>query len=210
MKRGGVGRPLDMLLRDDIKNRIIQESIRLFNEFGYETVSMRDIAGCLQISPGNLTYHFKKKTDILYAVIDLLAVEHKDNNYSTNVTLAELNTTILNVIQHQKRYVFYYRDITELRKKYPVIAQIQQNYKIEFQTLLHGIFLNFERLGWVKTESQQNQYSDLSVAVLAVMTFWAQLNYEEDNWNMRSVVWSIIRPNLTEEGERQYNKILLS
>lgn len=192
---------------EDTKSKIIQTSIALFNEFGYENVSMRDIAERLKISPGNLTYHFKKKTDILYEIIQLLVLEHKSNHYTAEITLAEFHSTILNVMDHQKRYSFYYRNITELRKKYPWILKLQADYKQEFYNLLTNIFLHFEEQHWLKPGLFKNQYNDLSVAVLAVTTFWSQLNFDEDTWNMSSVVWSILLPNLTEQGILEYQKI---
>lgn len=45
-----------------LRESILETSIQLFNKNGYAAVTMRDIAGALNISPGNLTYHFKKKT----------------------------------------------------------------------------------------------------------------------------------------------------
>ena len=42
---------------------------RLFDRHGYNGVSMRDIAKELDISVGNLTYHFKKKENLLEAIL---------------------------------------------------------------------------------------------------------------------------------------------
>jgi Transcriptional regulator len=165
---------------------------------------MRDIAERLKMSPGNLTYHFKKKNDILYGIIQLLVSEHKNHHYSAEVTLAEFNSTLMSVIEHQKRYAFYYRNITELKKKYPWISKLQMDYKKEFYHLISDIFHYFEACHWIKPESSKNQYNDLSVAVLAVTTFWSQLNFDEKIWNLNSVVWSIILPTLTEKGMSEF------
>lgn len=195
-------------MEESTKDKIIQTSIKLFNEFGYENVSMRDIAENLKMSPGNLTYHFKKKNDILYAIIQLLVAEHNSYHYSAEVTIVEFHSTLLNVIDHQKRYAFYYRNIIELQKKYPWISKLQSDYKDEFYLLIANIFRHFEACHWIKPESSKNQYADLSVAILAVTTFWSQLNREDEIWNMSSVVWSIIIPNMTEKGMLEYRKIV--
>lgn len=49
--------------------RVLNVSSELFNNFGIEAVSLGQIAETMAISPGNLTYHFKKKSDLVAAHI---------------------------------------------------------------------------------------------------------------------------------------------
>lgn len=47
------------------KERILAVALDMFNTQGYHNVSVREIARQLGISPGNLSYHFAQKEDIL-------------------------------------------------------------------------------------------------------------------------------------------------
>ena len=51
------------------RQRVLNKSAELFNSFGIEAVSIGQISEALQISTGNLTYHFKKKSDLVTAHI---------------------------------------------------------------------------------------------------------------------------------------------
>lgn len=49
-------------------DRIIQESLKLFNEQGERSITTNHIAAHLGISPGNLYYHFRNKEEIVYQI----------------------------------------------------------------------------------------------------------------------------------------------
>lgn len=47
------------------QRRVLDMSAELFNRYGIEAVSVGQISEALGISPGNLTYHYKKKADLV-------------------------------------------------------------------------------------------------------------------------------------------------
>jgi AcrR family transcriptional regulator len=199
-------------LTENLKNRIIDKAIELFNENGYEIVTIRHIAGALNISPGNLTYHFKKKVDILDAVIDTMLEDHRRRNYSSDISVQGLNILLTESIAHQKKYSFYFNNIVELAKRYPKIADMQTKTKIYFYNLLREILENFIKNEWIKKEPKSGLYDDLAFALFSIISFWPQQNTLIDDElshskSLISIVWSVLTPNLTEKGLRELNKI---
>ena len=52
------------------KEKIIGTATRLFNNQGYNSINLFELANQLGISRGNLTYHFKDKENLLVAICD--------------------------------------------------------------------------------------------------------------------------------------------
>jgi len=55
--------------KNNTYNQILEKSRVLFNTIGAESVSVNHIAESLNISSGNLTYHFKRKRNIVVALL---------------------------------------------------------------------------------------------------------------------------------------------
>lgn len=60
------------------RSKILAASVELFNRHGVKSVSMEAIAAGVGISRGNLTYHFKRKHDLLHAALGLLEQRLRD------------------------------------------------------------------------------------------------------------------------------------
>jgi len=54
------------------KREIVQEASKQFLEKGYTATSVSMISKALQMSPGNLTYHYPSKEHLLAELVDLL------------------------------------------------------------------------------------------------------------------------------------------
>lgn len=58
-------------MKRDTRRAILDMAKTLFSQQGYNAVSIGEIAGALGISKGNVTYHFKRKEDIMEALLAL-------------------------------------------------------------------------------------------------------------------------------------------
>ena len=112
--------------------RILLVALTLFNERGERNVTAADIALELDMSPGNLYYHFKGKESIVIAlysqmqgyVAGLLSAPLEDptlfeTKHSDNVERSWLFLTV--VFEKMYEYRFIYLNLIDLMQHYPEI-----------------------------------------------------------------------------------------
>lgn len=87
--------------------QILNTSLKLFNERGYYDVGMREIARELNLSPGNVTYHFKKKEDILFALLKKYTEQNTsyyEKYYAESPSIAGFLRLMKNIFHSQYQY----------------------------------------------------------------------------------------------------------
>ena len=108
------------------RERILETSLALFNRFGEPHITTADIADEMNISPGNLYYHFRNKDDIigeLYAayeatVVPLLAVPD-----DPPPGIEDLWFMLHVLFERMREYRFLYRDLDEITSRNRKLAQ---------------------------------------------------------------------------------------
>jgi AcrR family transcriptional regulator len=102
-------------LRVSTADRILEASLRLFNEHGFRNVAALKIAMHLGISPGHLAYHFKTKNDIVLAVFPQLEKEVREAKMPGGAFLpsAAVHHQI-NFARVLWRYRFFFNALTHL------------------------------------------------------------------------------------------------
>lgn len=117
--------------KQDTRTRILLTSLQLFNEFGEPNTTTNDIADETDISPGNLHYHFRRKSDL----IDALLAEFRADARNLLVAPNESNDAIDEfwgfvhlLLETLAAYRFLYRDIETLRTVYPQVAKAQSGF----------------------------------------------------------------------------------
>ena len=88
---------------------IIHNAYALFMQKGFFNVSMREIAGTLGISVGNLTYHFKSKEELAEAAL-LERNRLYPHNLPTPMSIAELHGFFMQRTENAEKDPFYFKN----------------------------------------------------------------------------------------------------
>jgi AcrR family transcriptional regulator len=107
------------------RDRILQTSLLLFNQEGEVPQTAVDISNALEISPGNLYYHFKGKDAIIRTLFGAFEDEMRVilRGSKGGVTSIEDNWVYLYIILEEiYDFRFFYRDLGVLLDRYPDLA----------------------------------------------------------------------------------------
>ncbi|MDR6675046.1 TetR family transcriptional regulator [Xanthomonas sp. GW] len=160
----------------DTRRRILDTALAMFNAQGEPHVTTNHIADELEISPGNLYYHFRNKDDI---------IEHLFARYEERMDAAlELPSARLPglediwlqlhlVFECIWDYRFLYRDLIEILSR-------SRRLRLRFARILRraddstqAVFQGLAQAGAMRATAQE--LGGIATNVLVVATFW--LNY---------------------------------
>jgi AcrR family transcriptional regulator len=153
--------------------RILDESLRLFNEHGEESVTTGDIAGALGISPGNLYYHFRNKEQIvaeLFARLEeRLDIEPRVDGDAAQA-LEDLWLYLHLVLEAIWDFRFFYRNLHGVARRDRRLAgrfnRIAGRKLASIERLCHGL----EAQGALRASGEE--IHALARNVLLVATYW--------------------------------------
>ncbi len=155
-------------------------SLRLFNEFGEPNVTTTVISEEMNISPGNLYYHFRNKDDIVNSIF--VEFERRNRPHVGSNLPADRKPNIEDVWLYLHlmfelvwRYRFFYRDLNDL---------LSRNRKLELQfkkILAHQIMIA-QRLceglrGDHALEANDLEIHALATNMVVVATYWLSYEY---------------------------------
>lgn len=197
------------------RDRILYKSLELFNELGEPNVTTLLISDELDISPGNLYYHFKSKTDILTNLFEWYESEMgallETSNPAPDI---EDQWFFLHLIfEHIEKYQFLYKDIVHVLGQHDNLKQrfykIVQKKKKATLSILKG--LQEQDI----IDASDDEIEALCENIVLTATFW--INYCIVSRNKRLSedmlargvyqVISLVAPLLGKEQRQQLNEL---
>jgi AcrR family transcriptional regulator len=158
------------------RQRILDTSLAMFNAQGEPNVTTNHIADELEISPGNLYYHFRNKDDIIEQLFARYEQRMDEALASPAGRLPELEDIWLQlhlVFECIWDYRFLYRDLVEILSR-------NRRLRLRFARILkraddraHTVMRGLGQAGIMRASADELDAAATNVLVLS--TFW--LNY---------------------------------
>lgn len=197
------------------KEKILQASIRLFNEQGVANTRLQQIADNIGISVGNLAYHFKSKESIVQSVYERLFDDFTIilGNYLNSPNLLDFDSQVSQYFDFFKEYQFYISDLFSLEHPIP---EIREKWQVLMNKMISQIRkrLDFHVKRGDLTNQPQHTYDLLSETIWITLIFWIpQQNLRNQSITKekyKAALWNNIKPYLTEKGIGEFATLIFS
>ena len=196
--------------------KIRNQALILFNDKGVDQVSSLEISQALKISYGNLTYHYKKKDDIVLALYSQMqqelntAINRLVQCIFEETFYLKLVNEIFEIIWD---YRFIYLNINSLMNQFEFIAESEKSYSATRIKILNRAKKYLIQEGYLKPEANNN-YESLIQNLNMILYGWitdAKLLYEGDEAKKIevyvSLFYNVALTHITEKGRKRYQQI---
>jgi AcrR family transcriptional regulator len=200
------------------KDKIIATAIKLFNLHGTKAISTNHIAKEMNISPGNLYYHFRSKNDIIRSISDNFSNELGTVLQIQLDTISEFSDNLTSLFNRffkiQQSYQFLFLEGVHLTKQDHILLDNYTKLRSLIKQGYHELLSNLVNIKLVKKQSLQI-IDDLLDAQWIIMWYWInhivldKKTYDDAQIKKGiKLSFSIIKPQLTSVGKITFDKTL--
>jgi AcrR family transcriptional regulator len=166
------------------KARILKTALNLFNEQGSGNVSTRHIADALDMSPGNLYYHYPHKEAIvqtLFSDLDKTWDKAYDISLDEPLTLARVAEMLEVTFEIVWQYRFFFREMTLLVHNDPTLTKHYRKTAERSKRDTRFVVECAVDAGLLKPLTK-GELEHLTEAILVISSYW--LSFKEMNSTM--------------------------
>jgi len=159
------------------RDRILHTSLLLFNEEGEAKTTTVDIANELDISPGNLYYHFKGKDVIiaeLFGQFEQGLSEILSVPIESSLSVEDNWFYLYVVFEEMYNYRFLYRNLSNLLGRYPELKRRFRRLLKLKRAAIHAVWSTLHRESAVAMD--EDQVDALVDNMVLLLNYW--LNYD--------------------------------
>jgi AcrR family transcriptional regulator len=160
------------------RERILEVSHRLFNDFGEPNVTTSMIGDEMNISPGNLYYHFRNKDEIVNAIFGDFERE-MDNLLATpvrrSISVEDAWLFLHLVFELIWKYRFIYRDLNDLLSRNRIVETHFRRILEDSRGVARRLALGMRESG--ELAAGDGEIEALSENMVLIATYWLSYEY---------------------------------
>ena len=164
-----------MAPRIKTSERIVQNSLELFNQQGERSISTNHIAAHMEISPGNLYYHFPTKQaiiSVLFSEYEALVDSFLRPPQGRAATVEDKRFYLKELLSAMWGYRFLHRDLEHLLDSDPELAARYRRFSQRCVIQGAAIYEGFVAAGILKMD--RVQIESLTLNAWIILTSWVR------------------------------------
>ena len=195
--------------------RILEHARRAFNERGVAAVGIRDLARALDLSPGNLSYHFPTKEALVVALVE---EAHATNNAVAApqgpLDFPRLDAIIRDIMHRDVEHQWLTRDAVGLMLSLPTLRQQHERLQRGREARVDAVIGRLVDAGLL--DAERTDRGLLRLQLLTQVFFWVPAALlaapdrdpaERLDLHARSAL-ALFLPDATPAGRRQLEPLL--
>lgn len=195
------------------RDRIIQASLELFNEHGERTITTNHIAAHIEISPGNLYYHFRNKQEIIREIFAWYSAELLERFapwQGKHESLTLLKHYLDSIFNLMWKYRFFYANLPEILQRDQELhlsyTQVQDKLQINLIHIVQ-VFVDMQLLELTSDEVKKlvttlHLIASSWLAYQSVMSARVAITEQVIHQGMLQIL-AVMKPNATAQGLEQ-------
>ncbi|HAS6764264.1 TPA: TetR family transcriptional regulator [Vibrio parahaemolyticus] len=140
------------------RDKIVHAALELFNQHGERNITTNHIADHIEISPGNLYYHFRNKQEIVREIFALYSAELLERFtpiQGSQESLTMLKSYLDSIFTLMWKYRFFYANLPEILSRDEQLHEQYIDVQEKLQANLIAIMQEFVSLKLLDVNEQQ-------------------------------------------------------
>lgn len=156
------------------KEKILVTSIDLFNRSGVFSVTTNHIAKAMDISPGNLYFHYDNKEEIILELFNRMMKEtysiwkQQKKNEMKPLDFIDANFEVY------WKYRFFHREMYSLRRKDSMLGKMWKTHMVKMMKLMNVQYRQWVKKGYMNELSNTKEMMYVYESLLAMATTYLQ------------------------------------
>jgi AcrR family transcriptional regulator len=201
------------------KERILETGRDLFNKIGVDNVSARTICTELHISPGNFTYYYSNKNDIIADLYQQMIIE-------SQLALASMSVSDISIRVYleahremfliQEKYKFFYLNLFEILTNNSELKQRYIEQSKQEQKMAKDLLQLYSAKGILKKGITDNQCERMIAVGQILDKSWpvdAEILYKGNQKkklrHYMIICCGLLEPYLSEKAAREYEQFFI-
>ncbi|MCY1285406.1 Bacterial transcriptional repressor [compost metagenome] len=196
------------------RDRILECALQLFNERGEPNVSTLEIANELEISPGNLYYHFHGKEPLVLALLERFQQDVApllDPPLEARLNAEEYWLFVHLIVERLAQYRFLFQDLSNLTGRLPKLAHGIRLWLNALKRTLAALLarLKAEQQLTSDTQALGLLVEQITLTLLFSLDYQRILGNEADSRLVVFQVMMLVAPHLTDDSREIAERLAL-